>query len=617
MPQTPSTMPFRKYIPFHKQIRVDGNGRTWPDVVISKAPRWCSVDLRDGNQALIEPMNNERKLAMWNLLVRLGFKEIEVGFPSASQTDFDFIRLLIDQDLIPEDVTIGVLTQAREHLIRRTYEALKGAKSAYVHLYNSTSVLQRDVVFNMEKDQIIDLAVEGAKLCKSLEHLLEGTTLYYEYSPESFTGTEPEFAAQISNAVAEVFQASKERPVVINLPSTVEMTTPNVYADSIEWMCKHLGAPTNIAPDDGLVPGRADLSFTREHIVVSLHPHNDQGMGIAAAHLGIQAGADRVEGCIFGNGERTGNVDTIALALNLFTSGVDPELEIHDIKEIRRTYEHCNQLAISERYPYAGDLVFTAFSGSHQDAIKKGLQRLEERKEAGEPEVWAVPYLPIDPRDIGASYESVIRVNSQSGKGGVAYILKSKHNLDLPKRLQIEFSSIVQKFAEISGSEVGDSSIYRLFCDEYLPSTDFASEFAGDASSANLDAWGRIKVLSISNTSQDGGDSFLKVKVQDKGEVLDLTGIGNGPMDAFISAISPLISDLANDSGGVQILDYTQHAMTTGQDAQAAAYVECRVGSLDLWGVGIDSSTTKASLKAIVSAVNRAARRLGLGGGSH
>lgn len=608
-PQNSSTMPFRKYVPFHEQIRVDGSKRTWPDVVISKAPRWCSVDLRDGNQALIEPMNNERKLAMWNLLLRLGFKEIEVGFPSASQTDFDFIRLLIEQDLIPADVTIGVLTQAREHLIRRTYEALKGAKSAYVHLYNSTSVLQRDVVFEMSQEQITQLAASGAQLCKSLEHLLEGTQLYYEYSPESFTGTEPEFAAQISNTVAQIFEASPEHPVIINLPSTVEMTTPNVYADSIEWMCKHLGAPTEAAPDDGAVPGRSDLSFTRESIVVSLHPHNDQGMGIAAAHLGIQAGADRVEGCVFGNGERTGNVDTIALALNLFTNGVDPELEIHDIKEIRRTYEHCNQLAISERYPYAGDLVFTAFSGSHQDAIKKGLQRLEERKQRGEPEVWAVPYLPIDPRDIGASYESVIRVNSQSGKGGVAYILKSKHNLDLPKRLQIEFSAIVQKFAEVSGSEVRDESIYRLFCDEYLPS----EEFGG----ADLDAWGRIKVLGITNTSpgSDAGsdESLLKVKVLDKGETADLTGIGNGPIDAFISAISPLIHDL----GDVQILDYTQHAMTTGQDAQAAAYVECRVGSLDLWGAGIDSSTTRASLKAIVSAVNRAARRLGKGGGSN
>jgi 2-isopropylmalate synthase len=590
-------MPFRKYIPFHQQINVDGGGRTWPERVLEHAPRWCSVDLRDGNQALIEPMDTERKLAMWNLLVSLGFKEIEVGFPSASQTDFDFIRLLIEQELITDYVTIGVLTQAREHLIRKTYDCLKGAKRVYVHLYNSTSVLQRDVVFGLDQQGITNLAVEGAKLCKSLEHLLDGTEVYYEYSPESYTGTEPEFAAEISNAVAEVFGASKERPVIINLPSTVEMTTPNVYADSIEWMCRHLGAPTEIAPDDGKVAGREGLSFTRDELIVSLHPHNDQGMGIAAAQLGLLAGADRVEGCIFGNGERTGNVDTIAIALNLFTGGIDPELEIHDIKEIRRVYEHCNQLNVPERYPYAGDLVFTAFSGSHQDAIKKGT----EAREARGSETWAVPYLPIDPADIGASYESVIRVNSQSGKGGIAYILKNKHNLDLPKRLQIEFSRVVQNWTDQSGKEISDTDIFRTFCDEYLPSEEINHD------ELQLDSWGRLKVLAISDTiTRDGAESVLKVRVNDRGEEHELVGVGNGPIDAFIAAVAPLVSDL----GDIQILDYNQHAMTTGQDAEAAAYIECRVGNLDLWGVGIDPSTTKASLKAIASAVNRAARTI-------
>jgi 2-isopropylmalate synthase len=600
-PQKSSTMPFGKYIPFNKQISVRNPGRTWPDAVLETAPRWCSVDLRDGNQALIDPMNLERKLKMWNCLVEMGFKEIEVGFPSASETDYNFIRVLIEQELIPDDVTIGVLTQAREHLIKKTYECLKGAKRVYVHMYNSTSVLQREVVFNMTQDEVVELAVEGAKLCKSFEPLLDGAEVYYEYSPESFTGTEPEFAARISNEVAAVFEPNPERKVIINLPSTVEMTTPNVYADSIEYLIRHLGAPTGAAPDDEEVPGREKLAFTRDDLIISLHPHNDQGMAIAAAELGLMAGADRVEGCLFGNGERTGNVDVVALALNIFTQGIDPELEIHDIKKIRRVVEYCNGLSVSERHPYAGDLVFTAFSGSHQDAIKKGFDAREAKANAAgvalQKFTWAVPYLPIDPADIGASYESVIRVNSQSGKGGIAYILKNRHSLDLPKRLQIEFSAVVQRYADDTSKEIAEDVIFQLFCDEYLPSE--------EVDQADLEAWGRLKIVSIVDTSSgEDEDSILKARVKHNGELVDIIGAGNGPIDAFISGISSLVSDL----GEVQVLDYAQHALATGQDAKAVAYVECRIGNLDLWGVGIDSSTTKASLKAIISAVNRAAK---------
>jgi 2-isopropylmalate synthase len=545
-------------------------------------------------------MNNEKKLKFWNLLLQLGFKEIEVGFPAASETDFSFIRMLIEQDLIPDDVTIGVLTQAREELIKRTYESLVGAKSAYVHLYNSTSKLQRKVVFCMNQDEVLDLAVNGAKLCRKYEELLSGTELYYEYTPESFTGTEPEFAARCANAVAEIFRSGVEKKVMINLPSTVEMTTPNVYADAVEWMCKHLGKPTDSAPDDGKVADRDKCSFTRDDIIVSLHPHNDQGMGIAAAHLGLLAGADRVEGCLFGNGERTGNVDLITIALNLFSVGVDPELEIRNIKEIRRVVEYCNSLTVPERHPYAGDLVFTAFSGSHQDAIKKGIEALEKEATAKGVEVnrlpWAVPYLPIDPRDIGASYESIIRVNSQSGKGGVAYILKNRHNLNLPRRLQIEFSKIVQKWTDNSGLEASDAMIYKLFCDEYLPVEELED-------SSGLSAWGKVKVLSIVHTNNgESGDSVLKVRAIIDNQEQELVGVGNGPIDAFIS----IISSRVEGSAQLQVLDYSQHALTTGQNASAAAYVECKIDDDVFWGVGIDSSTTMASLKAVVSAVNRA-----------
>ncbi|HEV8013811.1 MAG TPA: 2-isopropylmalate synthase, partial [Pontimonas sp.] len=436
--QQASSMPIHKYRPYTQNFSVQLPDRTWPDAVIDTAPRWCAVDLRDGNQALIDPMSPERKKIMFELLVRMGYKEIEVGFPSASQTDFDFVRSLIEDDLIPEDVTIQVLTQAREHLIKRTYESLVGAKQAIVHLYNSTSTLQRDVVFRTDKQGIIDIAVEGAKLCRSMESLVPGTDVYYEYSPESYTGTELEFALEVCNQVLEVLEPTPERKVIINLPATVEMATPNLYADSIEWMSRNLNH--------------------RDNVILSLHPHNDRGTAIAAAELGYMAGADRIEGCLFGNGERTGNVDLVALGLNLFTQGIDPQIDFGDLDEIKRTAEYCNQLAVHERSPWAGDLVYTAFSGSHQDAIKKGFEAMEADAEAKGVEVndleWAVPYLPIDPKDVGRTYEAVIRVNSQSGKGGVAYLLKTDHALDLPRKLQIEFSQVVQATTDAEGGEV-------------------------------------------------------------------------------------------------------------------------------------------------------------------
>ena len=474
-PQQPSGMPIHKYLPFHRQIDVSLPDRTWPDKRIETAPRWCAVDLRDGNQALIEPMNAERKLRMFELLVAMGYKEIEVGFPSASQTDFDFVRMLIEEDRIPDDVVIQVLTQSREHLIARTYEAIKGAKQAIVHLYNSTSVLQREVVFRSDEDGIIAIAVDGARLCKKFEETVPETTVYYEYSPESYTGTELEFAARICNEVLEVFEPRPDRKVIINLPATVEMATPNVYADSIEWMNRHL--------------------HHRENVVLSLHPHNDRGTAVAAAELGYQAGADRIEGCLFGNGERTGNVCLVTLGMNLFSQGVDPQIDFSDIDHVRRTVEYCNQLGVPERHPYAGDLVFTAFSGSHQDAIKKGFDAMAVRAEAEGATVdditWAVPYLPIDPKDVGRSYEAVIRVNSQSGKGGISYLLKSERHLDLPRRLQIEFSQSVQQHTDAHGTEVTGEDIWRLFSDEYLPVEP----------GSGLEPWGRLKLRSTRASS--------------------------------------------------------------------------------------------------------------------
>ncbi|MBU8983764.1 2-isopropylmalate synthase [Bifidobacterium bifidum] len=601
-PQKPSDMPYTKYVAYDKQVPFDYPERTWPGKRLQRAPRWCSVDLRDGNQALVNPMDSERKLRFWNLLVSMGFKEIEVGFPSASETDFDFIRMLIERELIPDDVTIVVLTQCREHLIRRTYEALKGAKRAIVHFYNSVSVLQREVVFRKNKEEIKKLATDAAELCKDLENEAKGIDLYYEYSPESFTGTEPEYAVEVCNAVIGVIKPTPEHPMIINLPATVEMTTPNVFADEVEYVSTHL--------DD------------RDAVVLSLHPHNDEGMGVAATELAVLAGADRVEGCLLGNGERTGNVDLVTLGLNMLTQGIDPQIDYSNVPEIRKTVEYCNQIKISERHPYAGNFVFTAFSGSHQDAIKKGLEAREVAADRAGADldkfVWLVPYLPIDPKDIGRTYEAIIRVNSQSGKGGMAYLLKTNHNLDLPKRLQVEFDKIVQNFADTTKKEVKDEDIWRLFKDEYLPveqsGMTAAGVVVGDTHDATLAPWGRLKLLKVAVSSgEDGSDTVLKARVLDRGVNVgvdepherEVSGIGNGPIAAFLNAVSNLGIEAS-------VMDYVEHTMSVGTDAMAASYVECQVGEDDetqiIWGVGIDSSITTSALKAIISAINRSQR---------
>jgi 2-isopropylmalate synthase len=570
--QQPSGMPVHKYRPFHEQITVDLPDRTWPGTRLERAPRWCAVDLRDGNQALIDPMSPERKRRMFELLVRMGYKEIEVGFPAASQTDFDFVRQLIEEDLIPDDVVIQVLTQSREALIERTYESIRGAKQAVVHLYNSTSVLQRRVVFGTDMDGIVDIALGGARLVRKLADAMHGTDVYFEYSPESYTGTELEFAARICNEVLEVFEPSPDRKAIVNLPATVEMITPNVYADSIEWMGRNLA--------------------NRENVILSLHPHNDRGTAVAAAELGYLAGADRIEGCLFGNGERTGNVCLVTLGMNLFSQGIDPEIDFSDIDEIRRTVEYCNQLPVGERHPYGGDLVYTAFSGSHQDAIKKGFEAMAADAAAAGKAVdeldWAVPYLPIDPHDVGRTYEAVVRVNSQSGKGGVAYLMKTEHHLDLPRRLQIEFSQVVQRVTEDEGGEVPAGKLWTIFADEYLPTPE--------------SPWGRLALRGMRQASEDGGVDQLTVEVVDRGEAVTLEGSGNGPIAAFVAA-------LADRGVDVRVLDYSEHAMSAGGDATAAAFVECQVGDRVLWGVGIDPNIVRASLKAVISAVNRAEGR--------
>ena len=601
-PQKPSDMPYTKYVAYDKQVPFDYPERTWPGKHLQRAPRWCSVDLRDGNQALVNPMDSERKLRFWNLLVSMGFKEIEVGFPSASETDFDFIRMLIERELIPDDVTIVVLTQCREHLIRRTYEALKGAKRAIVHFYNSVSVLQREVVFRKNKEEIKKLATDAAELCKDLENEAKGIDLYYEYSPESFTGTEPEYAVEVCNAVIGIIKPTPEHPMIINLPATVEMTTPNVFADEVEYVSTHL--------DD------------RDAVVLSLHPHNDEGMGVAATELSVLAGADRVEGCLLGNGERTGNVDLVTLGLNMLTQGIDPQIDYSNVPEIRKTVEYCNQIKISERHPYAGNFVFTAFSGSHQDAIKKGLEAREVAADRVGADldkfVWLVPSLPIDPKDIGRTYEAIIRVNSQSGKGGMAYLLKTNHNLDLPKRLQVEFDKIVQNFADTTKKEVKDEDIWRLFKDEYLPveqsGMTAAGVVVGDTHDATLAPWGRLKLLKVAVSSgEDGSDTVLKARVLDRGVNVgvdepherEISGIGNGPIAAFLNAVSNLGIEAS-------VMDYVEHTMSVGTDAMAASYVECQVGedaeTQIIWGVGIDSSITTSALKAIISAINRSQR---------
>ena len=567
--QKPSGMPFERYQPF---TPIDLPDRSWPNRVIDAAPRWCAVDLRDGNQALIDPMTPQRKLRMFQLLVDMGYKEIEVGFPSASQTDFDFVRQIIEENLIPDDVVIQVLTQSREHLIERTFESIRGAKQAIVHLYNSTSTLQRRVVFGLDKAGIIDIAVHGAQLCqKFADEIADQTEVFFEYSPESYTGTELEFALEVCNAVTDVWQPTPERKVILNLPATVEMATPNVYADSIEWMHRNLAR--------------------RDSIVLSLHPHNDRGTAVAAAELGYMAGADRIEGCLFGNGERTGNVCLVTLGMNLFSQGIDPQIDFSDIDHIRRTVEYCNQIPVHERHPYGGDLVYTAFSGSHQDAINKGLGAMAVDAEAAGVAVdrftWQVPYLPIDPKDVGRTYEAVIRVNSQSGKGGVAYIMRTEHSLDLPRRLQIEFSQVIQRITDSEGGEVSPEDMWATFYDEYLPNPEAP--------------WGRFSLVSVQQDSAVDGDTTVSVVMRDNGSEVSLMGTGNGPVAAFCAA-------LAAHGVDVRVLDYAEHAMSAGGDARAAAYLECAVGERVLWGVGIDPSITTASLKGIVSAVNRAER---------
>jgi 2-isopropylmalate synthase len=546
-------MAFDKYRP---TVPVDLPDRTWPNKRLERAPRWCSVDLRDGNQALIDPMDLERKNVMFAQLVAMGFKEIEVGFPSASQPDFDFVRHIIENDLIPEDVTIQVLTQCREDLIRRTYESLKGAKTAIVHFYNSTSTLQRRVVFNMDMEGIKKIATDAAALCKSLETMSPTTSFFYEYSPESFTGTELEYALEVCEAVCDVIEPTPERPIILNLPATVEMYTPNLYADAIEWFCRHV--------------------TRRDSVLVSLHPHNDRGTGVAAAELGVLAGADRVEGTLFGNGERTGNVDVVNLALNLFSQGVDPELDIRDIDKARHVAEYANRLPVHMRHPYVGELVYTAFSGSHQDAIKKGMVAIGETYD-----VWEVPYLPIDPKHTGRTYEAIIRVNSQSGKGGVAYLLRAEHGLDLPRAMQVEFSKQVQELTEKTGTEISSAEIWDVFTTTYQPEN------------------ATIQLLS-SEVSADQQNTRIFAQLVVNGAHVTVKGEGNGPIDA-------LMAGLRNEMDvDFKVRDYHEHALTAGSEASAVAYVEAQgADGSTWWGVGMSSSILDASLEAVVSAANR------------
>ncbi|WP_030545615.1 2-isopropylmalate synthase [Streptomyces albus] len=568
--QRPSGMPVHKYGPYEAVAIPD---RTWPEKRITKAPRWLSTDLRDGNQALIDPMSPARKRAMFDLLVSMGYKEIEVGFPSSGQTDFDFVRSIIEEDAIPEDVTISVLTQAREELIERTVESLRGARRATVHLYNATAPVFRRVVFRGSREQVRQIAVDGTRLVMEYAEKLLGeeTVFGYQYSPEIFTDTELDFALEVCESVMDVWQPEPGREIILNLPATVERSTPSTHADRFEWMSRNLSR--------------------REFVCLSTHPHNDRGTAVAAAELAVMAGADRVEGCLFGQGERTGNVDLVTLGMNLFSQGVDPMIDFSRIDEIRRTAEYCNQMEIHPRHPYAGDLVYTSFSGSHQDAIKKGFDDMDARAaEAGKTvdEIeWAVPYLPIDPKDVGRSYEAVIRVNSQSGKGGVAYVLKNDHKLDLPRRMQIEFSKIIQAKTDSEGGEVTPAQIWSVFQDEYLPTTDAP--------------WGRIALRSAqTSTTGEGGDALTVEAVVDGQETV-LTGSGNGPIAAFINALGSIGVD-------VRVLDYAEHALSEGAGARAAAYVECAVDGKVLWGVGMDPNTVRASLKAVVSAVNRSVR---------
>jgi len=580
-------MPFAKYRPFLDVATIDLPDRTWPDKRITTAPRWLSTDLRDGNQSLIEPMGPQAKRAVFDLLVNMGFKEIEIGFPAASQTDFDFVRSLVDDGAIPEDVTISVLTQSRGELIDRTLDACVGIPRATVHLYNALSPIFRDVVFRMDRDQVRELAVDGTRqIMARAEKVLDEDTIFgYEYSPEFFIDTELDYSLEVCEAVMNVWQPEEDREIILNLPSTVERATPNVYADQIEWMSRHLSH--------------------RDSVCLSLHNHNDRGSGVATAELGLMAGAARVEGCLFGHGERTGNVDLVTLALNLFSQGVDPMLDLSDIDEVRRTVERATGMDVPPRTPYAGELVYTSFSGSHQDAIKKGFAarntQVSAKKAEGladaEAEIavpWAMPYLPIDPHDVGRSYEAVVRVNSQSGKGGVAYLLGTTRKLELPRRLQIEFSRIVQRHTDTYGGEVDGDRLWSIFADEYLP--------AAAAPEAELSRWGRFELRGATLTSTgDDEDSTLTVTLVDGGEEKHLTASGNGPLDAFVTA-------LESTGLSVRILDYVEHALSEGRDAKAASYVECEVDGQVLWGVGIDPSITTSSFKAVISAINRALR---------
>jgi 2-isopropylmalate synthase len=558
-------MPYHRYRAFQPVHLPD---RTWPDKRITHAPRWLSTDLRDGNQALIDPMSPARKRRMFDLLVKMGYKEIEVGFPSASQADFDFVRQIIEEDLVPDDVTISVLTQAREELIERTAQSLVGAKRATIHLYNATAPLFRRVVFGVDREECKQIAVRGTEwVMKYAEQLLPDTDFGYEYSPEIFVDTELDFALEVSEAVMDVWQPGPDREIILNYPCTVERSTPNVYADQIEWMSRNLSR--------------------REYVCLSVHTHNDRGTAVADAELALMAGADRIEGCLFGNGERTGNVCLVTLGMNLYSQGIDPQIDFSDIDEIRRTVEYCNQLPVHPRHPYAGDLVYTAFSGSHQDAIKKGLEaldRLAEEKGVPVSELeWEAPYLPIDPKDVGRTYEAVIRVNSQSGKGGIAYVMKTEHHLDLPRRLQIEFSRVVQAHTDSEGGEVPPAEIWRIFEREYLATGD------------------ELELDTVHTSSAKDQRDALTVDVVVKGERRTLTGEGNGPIAAFVDALRSIGID-------VRVLDYSEHALGSGGDATAAAYVECEVGGNVRWGVGIDANIVSASLKAVVSAVNRARR---------
>ncbi|WP_079132598.1 2-isopropylmalate synthase [Streptomyces nanshensis] len=568
--QQPSGMPVHKYRPYEA---VDIPDRTWPDNRITKAPRWLSTDLRDGNQALIDPMSPARKRAMFDLLVSMGYKEIEVGFPASGQTDFDFVRSIIEEDAIPEDVTISVLTQSREELIERTVESLKGARNATVHLYNATAPVFREVVFRGTREQVRQIAVDGTRLVtKYAEKLLDDRTAFgYQYSPEIFTDTELDFALEVCESVMDVWQPGDGREIILNLPATVERSTPSTHADRFEWMSRNLSR--------------------REHVCLSVHPHNDRGTAVAAAELAIMAGADRIEGCLFGQGERTGNVDLVTLGMNLFSQGVDPQIDFSQIDEVKRTAEYCNQMDVHSRHPYVGDLVYTSFSGSHQDAIKKGFEAMEvraEREGKGVDELeWAVPYLPIDPKDVGRSYEAVIRVNSQSGKGGIAYVLKDGHSLDLPRRMQVEFSKIIQERTDSEGGEVTPGDIWEIFQHEYLPVPEAP--------------WGRIALREGQTTTTVDGQDAVTVEAVVDGEETVLAGSGNGPLAAFFDALQGVDVD-------VRLLDYVEHTMSEGAGAQAAAYIECAIDGKVLWGVGIDANIVRASIKAVVSAVNRAAR---------